>query len=73
MDDKFIKVMRVLAEAGITPNELDAIIMPQMSNMMDKLDRVEMNLHHFIAYALISQDIDCLEEMIENVTSSLDT
>lgn len=73
MDADFTKVMTAIAKAGITPAQLAGIIMPQMYNIMTNLDRVDMTMDHFMAYVYISHDIESLEEMIDGVTTSLDT
>jgi len=73
MDAEFTKVMTMIAKTGITPAQLASIIMPQMYEMMTNLDRVDMTIEHFMAYVYISHDIESLEEMIDGVTSSLDT
>jgi hypothetical protein len=67
MDANFEKVVKVLAEAGITPLEVASIICPQMHDIMIELFGRGHDLNTLLYEAERCEDEDELLEVVEQL------
>jgi hypothetical protein len=67
MDKKFIKVIKVLVKAGITPNELGYVIFADMYEMLCELERKNLPLSALLEEAKRKVDDDELVARITNL------